>query len=483
MKRLFVVCALVLTALCCRPAFCAELADKPRIDVYFEAASQNSWQMLLILNAVETRMPGRLAISAIPLVMKDKNGGFSAGTTGQEGLDEAARMLTMRKLYTDRAWFYAVGRSMSPWADGWRDAAQYAGVSPERLETGVSQVSKNELALAADAQERIGLRFPMLFINDEPYSGEYGLIPLLTAFNNALPKVKRVNIPQSEFSEKNRAYVYVVVADDGKGPAGKEDPQLSAGIKRIIKQHRPIFRTVSYSKLAGMPEFKGVNADFLPFYSIKDNPAVAKTLDYPIKNGLIVKQGEMLVIKDTGRPGVFINRERKPRHLDIFVMAQCPFCSQVIGSLIENRKNKTLPADVTMDVHYIVSVTTSAAGPKFESLHGTAEWEEDARQLLIKEKFPDKFWKYIAERDKDYKSSLWESAAEKAGIPPAEVKAQFEYGKQLLQKDAAYANELGIGASPTLLWEGRTILAGYEELKKIPGFEKLNTTMEASGQH
>ncbi|MDD4004062.1 MAG: hypothetical protein PHW69_02530 [Elusimicrobiaceae bacterium] len=479
MKKLLAACVCIFAVASVSPGYGATAAEKPRIDLYVEATSQNSWQMLLILNAVETRLPGRFRFAVAPLVLKDPAGVYSAGGTGPDGLEEAGRMLTVKKLYPERMWNYIVGRSMSPWSDGWRDAAQFAGIDPVKLEADVARTAKTELAEANEKQERIGIKFPMLFINDMPYSGEYGLIPLLTAFNEILPKAKRCTIPKIEFSEKDRAYIYVVVSDEDG--FGKEDPQLSGGLKRLLKAHKPEYSAIPYSKASGMAQFKDVDMNFLPFYAIRYNPAVAKTLAYPIKNGLLVRRGELLVVNDTSRAGVFVSRPKAEKQLELFVMAQCPFGVQALDAVIENRKDKTWPEDVPVRVHYIVTASTGPKGVTFDSLHGTAEWEEAVRQLLINEKYPEKFWDYLTQRNKDYRSSLWEAAAEKAGIAVADIQAGFEHGKTLLERDAAYVGGLGIGASPTLVWEGRVILPGLDSLKKLPGFEKIKLTGKADG--
>lgn len=477
-KLLALALGTLVFALAGLPVGAAE-GDKPRIDLYVEAMSQNSWQVILIFNAIETRMPGRFAFSVTPLVFKDKAGTLNAGTTGPDGLDEAGRMLTVKKLYPDRVWNYLVGRSMSPWPEGWTDAAQFAGIDPLKLEAEVKKTAQTELAAANTVQERIGLKFPIMFINDQPYQGDFGLLPLMTAFNDMLPKNKRYSIPKIEFSEKDRAYIYEVVADEGE--FGKSDPQLNNGLKRLLKAHKPELTQLSYSKAKGMKEFAGVDINFLPFYTVKYNAAVAKTLAYPIKNGLLVKQGDMLAVVDTGRAGVFIKKPKTDKKLELFVMTQCPFGVMAVNNILDNKKAKTMPEDVPVELHYIVTVSSGPKGLTFDSLHGTAEWEEAVRQLVIQEKYPAKLWDYLSERNKDYKSGMWEAAAEKAGLVPADIKAQFEYGKTLLQKDAAYSASMGMSASPSILWEGRIVVQGMDSLKKIPGFEKLKISNRSDG--
>ena len=155
-------------------------------------------------------------------------------------------------------------------------------------------------------------------------------------------------------------------------------------------------------------------------------------------------------------------------------MSQCPFGTQAENSLIEAVKKKLIPDKIRVRIRYIADVTGSGTQRSFRSLHGPAEWEENARQLLIGDMYPGKLFDYLLERNKNPNSSMWQVAAGKAGIDPDVITRKFEKGKELLARDVKIADELGINASPTFLWEGRLLISGLAGLKKIPGFEKIS---------
>ncbi|MFA6584044.1 MAG: hypothetical protein WCS77_07095, partial [Elusimicrobiaceae bacterium] len=88
---------------------------------------------------------------------------------------------------------------------------------------------------------------------------------------------------------------------------------------------------------------------------------------------------------------------------------------------------------------------------------------------------------YLVERNKDARSSRWETAAEAAGLRPEEISQHFNEGLALMEEDAKYSDDFGINASPTFLWEGRAVVQGMAELKKIKGFENLKTSGNPDG--
>ena len=152
-------------------------------------------------------------------------------------------------------------------------------------------------------------------------------------------------------------------------------------------------------------------------------------------------------------------------------MCQCPYGVRAEDLIIKAKKDGKFPSDKTVRVRYIVNYHPSAG---FSSLHGSGEWEENVRQLLIAKYYPEKFWKYLEIRNKDYRSSRWDKAMEDAGINPKKIMKKFDSeGLELLKAEAAYVNEYGVSASPSLVWEGKVKL-GLDSAAKIEGFEFFN---------
>jgi len=78
--------------------------------------------------------------------------------------------------------------------------------------------------------------------------------------------------------------------------------------------------------------------------------------------------------------------------VDLYVMAFCPYGTQAetgLGPVAELLKSK---ADFR--VRYITTITGTTVD-SVKSLHGSAEAQEDLRQICISTYYPDRFWSYI----------------------------------------------------------------------------------------
>jgi len=96
---------------------------------------------------------------------------------------------------------------------------------------------------------------------------------------------------------------------------------------------------------------------------------------------------------------------------------------------------------------------------------------------------------YIWCRNKDIRSSEWQSCTGSNGIATAKIKSCFEgEGKKLHEEDIKIANSLGIGASPTWLVNGRYKFSGIdaETIRKNvcehnPGLKGCENKLSAAG--
>jgi len=166
---------------------------------------------------------------------------------------------------------------------------------------------------------------------------------------------------------------------------------------------------------------------------------------------------------------VLTGRGITPNVLELFVMSQCPYGVMAENKIIEARKAGKLPKDKEIKIRYIVNY--DAASDTFSSLHGQAEWEEDARQLVIAKYFPEKFWDYLEVRNDMYQSKRWDLAAKEVGLKPKKIEKLMDEGKAMLKEEAQHA--AGVNASPTFLWEGK-VKTDMGNVAKIAGFEFFN---------
>ncbi len=470
--------ALFGAGICSAQASAADAAPL-KVELVWEGMDGQAWTPYFLLNAVQKRLPpGALDIKIAYLANKDEKGAWKA-KGGQEELDELMRMAVIQDLYPKQFWNYLAGRSLNPWGDGWKEAVGFAGISTAKLADGVKNNGANLLEKHwKSLQQRKDEKSP-LFIEGKPYKGDWRLLSLTEAVNSLLPKTQQISMPAApkiSASAPPKLWVITSKADTFAG----EDNNITAALSKNFQGMKA--ETVEYDSAEFKSRFGGLNVKFLPAYVIEDVPAVRDVFNAYISRGLFTQTTGYLMLSERSREGILLKQTKTPGTLELFVMAQCPYGVQAENLIVEAVSKKLIPDNVKIRLRFIADVIEEEGKEKkFQSLHGPAEWEEDVRQLMIQEKYPDKFFAYLSARNAEPGSSLWEEAAKKAGIDPAVIIAEFDKGKALLEADAKIVSELGINSSPTFLWEGRTLVSGVAGLQKIKGFEKVPAQGQASG--
>ncbi len=267
-----------------------------------------------------------------------------------------------------------------------------------------------------------------------------------------------------------KAKAEFIIVESEEYDAGKEDQLLTQGIAQFLEA-TPVVTHVPVSQAVADPKLANLDYSFLPLYLVKKTKAFRTKMEQPIQYGYVQENADFLILPHQTRQGVHNNKETKPDMLELFVMSQCPYGVRAEEMVIKAKKDGVFPADKTVRVRYIVDYTGDRG---FSSLHGSAEWEENVRQLLIAKYYPTKFWKYLEIRNKDYRSSRWDKAMEEAGINSKKIMKKFDTeGLDLLKAEAQYVKEYGISASPSLLWEGK-VQMGLDAAAQLPGFGFLN---------
>lgn len=279
-------------------------------------------------------------------------------------------------------------------------------------------------------------------------------------------------------AEEKKSPVEIVVVESEDYAAGKQDVQLTAGLANFLGGE-PMVATVTVEQAKQNPALTNINYDFLPVYLIKKTPEWDAKFDQALKAGYIQQNNEYYILEHQTRTGVYQNKDAKPGVLEIFVMSQCPYGVMAEGLVINAKNEGKIPADVTIRLRYIVSY--DKANNEFRSMHGSAEWEEDVRQLLIAKYYPEKLWKYLELRNKDYRSSRWDKAMTDAGINVNKIIKKFDTeGLELLKAEAAYVQEYNINASPSFLWEGKEAL-DFGSVSQKEGLGFLNPSQGRVG--
>ncbi|MDA8132957.1 MAG: hypothetical protein M0011_15755 [Elusimicrobia bacterium] len=436
-----------------------------RMTLYLEAMDGQGWQWFFLADTVRRNLPAS-DLKVYPLVQKGNDGSFSS-RRGDAELAEATRLAVLAAAYQSRMLAYLNARSLSPSADGWMDAALFAGINPDELDKKAASEGKADLEKAYAMSSKAGAESTALFLDGKRYEGYQRLMPLYEAVNAALPAAKRVR-PPSGYVPKPKPVPpgFWVVLSSGM----ETNNQLVAVFDRYFEGIRA--QELDYGSKERETRFPDLG--FVPAYVVAATPEAKKRLANEVAAGLFKAQGGYLVYEDRQRSGLYAGRAEKKNTLEVFVMSQCPFGVLAENSLLDAEKNKLLPEGLNWEVHFIGDAKKDDKGVwQFSSLHGQAEWEEDARQAYIAAKFPDKFKAYLAERNKDVHAADWQKAAKAAGLDADKIEKGFDEAKELLAADFAATSELGITTSPSFIAGGRQFMVGLGELIKVPGYEKV----------
>lgn len=158
-------------------------------------------------------------------------------------------------------------------------------------------------------------------------------------------------------------------------------------------------------------------------------------------------------------------RVEAPKHLDVFVMSQCPFGIKGMDAMKDVFSDLKKGGDkIDFAVHFI---GTSDKTTGLASMHGPGEVAEDKRQICAIQHYGAKlkFLDYIWCRNKDIKSSSWEACTGAAtGIDASVLRKCSEgtEGAELLEKSFAYSQASGVRGSPTWLVNGKFKFNGID---------------------
>ncbi len=157
-------------------------------------------------------------------------------------------------------------------------------------------------------------------------------------------------------------------------------------------------------------------------------------------------------------PGLFLlNRERKPGEIAIFSMFNCPYVPMArkkINEYIKHNPN----AGFSVKTRFIVTNIPSMGG--IISPFGPEALEEDLRQVILQEDYPELYPEYLELR----KEHSFKKALAKLDIKPKKIDRQKDRALELLAKDARDVKRFDITGSPTFMWENQYLIYVIEGL-------------------
>jgi len=442
------------------------------VEIYSEPFDSKGMQSFIYLDTIKRKIK-KLDLKFFPIVNKDQNGNFYS-SRGDVELTEVARIEQIIERFPHKLNDYLIGRTLSSSYDGWKEACIYAQINPLDFDNYLNTNKKQLIKKAYERIQKKNLSDFSIFINSKKYDGDVLLVSFIENINKYLGEKEKLNLYQKEISMIKPPQFKIVYNDLTKDWV---DEYLINGFKRFFPNIKP-----EMMKVDEIPQDKRNKIRMLPAYLIEKTPPVVDLFSNASDSMGFETIDDFYVYYNKNGNLLILDKQKTPKKLEAFVMSQCPFGVMSLNSLIDAIENGKIAKDISFDVHYIGDVFKDANGNlQFHSLHGDDEWKEDLRQILIKNKFPDKYFAYLKERNKNYSSPDWTQAAKNVGIDPEIIEKNFEEGKKLLEKDFSYTNSYGISSSPTFMIDGNIMVVGLGNLKKFDDYKNIDIKDSPSG--
>lgn len=435
-----------------------------KVEMYFEPFDTQGWQSYLNFDLVRKKVKS-VRLSVYPLINKNQEGKYFS-SRGEIETTEVARIEAIISKNPDKLNDYLIARSLNMYPDGWKESLIYAGINPVEFD---DYVQKNKEALLAKAYKRAAdkkINGMSVFINSNPYSGSVRITDVMESVNNYLSGDKKINLYKNEMASIKGPKFKIVYDDVTKDWV---DQNITDTFKRLFSS-----LDVEKIELSKLSEKEKEKLKMLPAYMIEKTSEVKEMLSGAIEQNAFDNLENYYVYYNQNSKVLMLNKKSEKKKLEMFVMSQCPFGVMAENSVINAVENSKISKDVKLEIHYIGDVFKDPDGNmKFHSLHGDEEWKENARQILIKKIYPEKYFAYLKERNKNYSSPEWKEAAKKAGVNPEVVEKRFDEAKELLAEDFKYVNSLNINVSPTFIVDGNILVVGLSQLKSFEDYKDI----------
>lgn len=158
---------------------------------------------------------------------------------------------------------------------------------------------------------------------------------------------------------------------------------------------------------------------------------------------------------DDGCAETLACRKERPGRIDLFMMSQCPFSTELVPS-VDHFLDHFGRQRRRVDLH--LQFIGRSEGGELHSMHGPAEVAEDLRMACAQQLYPNgyRFMQYVKCRAADYESEDWESCVPR-GLSAQKIRecAEGRKGRELLAQSFDRARGMGIRGSPTWIVNDR----------------------------
>ncbi len=433
------------------------------IEIFCEPFETQCWQAYLNFDLLKRKFKN-IKLNLYPYISKSENNFVSS--RGDIETNEVVRIEAIIQKYPSKLNDYLVARSLNMTPDGWKESLIYAQIDPVEFEKYYKENKNILLKTSYDRASKRKISGFTITINGKNYDANKKLSQIISDINEYLPKEKRLNTYKDSLASIKGPKLLIIYNDKTENWTNEN----------IINTFRRFFSNIEIEKkdltgfeTSGKEKIKG-----LPAYLIEKTEDVKEILSNAVQQNVFEDLGSYYVYYDRNSKIYLVNRKEEKNKLELFVMSQCPFGVMAENTIIDAIEKGKISKDIKVEIHYIADAFKDADGNlKFYSLHGEEEWKENIRQIIIKKYYPDKFYTYLKERNKNYSSGEWQNAAKAVGIEPNDIENKFEEGKNEFLKDIEYTNSLGINVSPTFILNGNIMFSGISQLKEFDDYKNV----------
>jgi thiol-disulfide isomerase/thioredoxin len=238
-----------------------------------------------------------------------------------------------------------------------------------------------------------------------------------------------------------------------------------AGVNSILRKSiKTLFSNahetyLEYNSIEGKKYVEKFNIRSIPFVIYDSSVVNTDNFLHTVRYNMIDKVKDYYIIPEEQlRRGevMFLERDRHPNKLYIFVTSFCPNAKRAIERIINFIRQNRL--DITIQLKYLGSFNEFG----MTSQYGPDELKEDIRQIAIQKYYPEKFLDYLLM----IQNKNTEQALKELGISLEYIDSKKEEAIKILKEDFATAKDLKIVNSPTFLWENIYLMPTLAALKQ-----------------
>ncbi|GAB4154455.1 MAG: hypothetical protein Kow00107_04540 [Planctomycetota bacterium] len=457
-----------------------DLSQVP-FDFYFMSRCPYGRPALLSVLSAFEKLGDKAKLNLYFIVDQDSQGKL-VSLHGEEEVEDDRRMLAIWLNKPDKLDDYVKDSA----AEGF-DFAKWlasAGIDPWRVKGALDSGEIDaELKSHSIRCERLGVSAsPTLIVANAPYNGPYSTDRILYALcsrlrgGSAIPACSKLPECYADSDRQKPGYISVC-RNPGKPDAKVEylrdvdfeatvvtpDDSFADPTEAMIES---LSRWLPGMKARKVSESSDEGRAIVSRLAVKRLPAVvlpsSVSKAYHFKSLLptFEELGDGWVVSASAvRANVVADRPRVKGAIDLFISPSSTTALRMIS------RYSSISGELGKQVNIRFALIEDPKSGKLSAMHGLSELEEAARACAALRMSRDQGMAYLLARAADGGSSYWDDAAEKAGIPPQELKSSARSPEVIaaLHQDAKDFMQLSISSDVFLLADNRELIVPVDE--------------------